>query len=175
VFHFAASTAPLGYLECDGDAVSRTTYADLFAVVGITYGAGDGSTTFNLPDLRGQFIRGWANDGTENDQGRLFGSEQEDATAVNNLSLTDPGHSHSASGGATPAGSITGDSGTGAAPGGAVSVSPNTTGITLGSSDTETRPTTWRFCHASRLDLLNKRKQSYYNGFLHVGRTILLQ
>ena len=45
------STLPEGFLECDGSNVSRTTYADLFAVVGTTYGSGDGSTTFGLPDL----------------------------------------------------------------------------------------------------------------------------
>lgn len=46
------SSVPSGFLECDGSAVSRTTYADLFAVVGTNYGVGDGSTTFNLPDLQ---------------------------------------------------------------------------------------------------------------------------
>lgn len=51
---FGAATAPTGYLGCDAAAVSRTTYAALFAVVGITWGAGDGSTTFNVPDLRGR-------------------------------------------------------------------------------------------------------------------------
>jgi hypothetical protein len=59
VIWFAGSTAPEGYLLCNGSAVSRTTYADLFAVIGTTYGAGDGSTTFNLPQLSdGRFIRG---------------------------------------------------------------------------------------------------------------------
>ena len=52
------ATAPAGYLLCDGSAVSRTTYADLFAVVGTTYGAGDTSTTFNVPDLQGKFPQG---------------------------------------------------------------------------------------------------------------------
>jgi microcystin-dependent protein len=51
---FAGSTAPAGYLLAYGQAVSRTTYATLFALVGTTYGSGDGSTTFNLPDLRGR-------------------------------------------------------------------------------------------------------------------------
>ena len=46
------SSVPSGFLECDGAAVSRTTYADLFAIVGTTYGVGDGSTTFNVPDLQ---------------------------------------------------------------------------------------------------------------------------
>ena len=51
---FAGSAAPSGWLLCDGSAVSRTTYAALFAVIGTTYGAGDGSTTFNLPNLKGR-------------------------------------------------------------------------------------------------------------------------
>jgi microcystin-dependent protein len=72
---FAASTAPSGWLVADGSAVSRATYATLFAVVGTTFGAGDGSTTFNLPDLRGQFLRGW-DSGRGCDPGRVFGSFQ---------------------------------------------------------------------------------------------------
>lgn len=56
---FAASSAPTGWLTCDGSAVSRASYAALFAVIGTTWGVGDGSTTFNLPDLRGQFLRGY--------------------------------------------------------------------------------------------------------------------
>ena len=52
------ATAPNGYLLCDGSAVSRTTYADLFTVIGTTYGTGDNSTTFNVPDLQGKFPQG---------------------------------------------------------------------------------------------------------------------
>lgn len=52
------STVPAGWLECYGQAVSRTTYAELYAAIGTTYGVGDGSTTFNLPDLRGRSIFG---------------------------------------------------------------------------------------------------------------------
>ena len=51
---------PSGYLECDGSAVSRTTYSDLFSIIGTSFGIGDGSTTFNLPDLRGEFVQGGA-------------------------------------------------------------------------------------------------------------------
>lgn len=58
------STPPSGYLLCDGSAVSRTTYATLFAAIGATYGAGDGSTTFNVPDHRGRFVLGVAAAGT---------------------------------------------------------------------------------------------------------------
>jgi phage-related tail fiber protein len=77
VFWFAANAAPTGYLEASGAAVSRTTYAALFTVVGTTFGSGDGSTTFNLPDLRGEFIRGWDN-GRGVDPARVFGSAQAD-------------------------------------------------------------------------------------------------
>ena len=49
---WSSASVPSGFLECDGTAVSRTTYADLFAIVGTTYGAGDGSSTFNVPDLQ---------------------------------------------------------------------------------------------------------------------------
>ncbi len=80
VFHFAASTAPTGFLPANGAAVSRSTYAALFAVTSTTYGSGDGSTTFNLPDLRGEFIRGW-DDARGVDASRAFGSAQSYATA----------------------------------------------------------------------------------------------
>lgn len=63
VLPYAGGTAPTGYLFCTGGAISRTTFAALFAVVGTTYGAGDGSTTFNLPDLRGRFPLGRDNMG----------------------------------------------------------------------------------------------------------------
>ena len=75
---FARNTAPTSWLKADGAAVSRTTYATLFAAIGTTFGAGDGSTTFNLPDLRGEFLRGW-DDGRGVDSGRIFGSAQGDA------------------------------------------------------------------------------------------------
>lgn len=77
VSRFAMNTPPAGWLECDGAAISRTTYADLFAAIGITFGSGDGSTTFNIPDMRGEFSRGWDN-GRGVDPGRVFGSSQAD-------------------------------------------------------------------------------------------------
>lgn len=61
IFPFSMETVPTGFLKCNGAAVSRTTYANLFAVIGDDYGAGDGSTTFNLPDMRGRFLRGMDN------------------------------------------------------------------------------------------------------------------
>lgn len=78
VIWHAGSSAPAGYLKANGAAVSRTTYAALFAAIGTTYGAGDGRSTFNLPDLRGEFVRGW-DDGRGIDNGRTFGSAQGDA------------------------------------------------------------------------------------------------
>lgn len=77
VMPFGQGTVPAGWLECNGAAVSRTTYASLFAAIGTTYGTGDGSTTFNLPDLRGEFVRGWDN-GRGVDSGRARGSSQSD-------------------------------------------------------------------------------------------------
>lgn len=74
---FAMSTPPIGWLECDGSAISRSTYATLFSLIGTTFGAGNGSTTFNIPDLRGEFIRGWDH-GRGVDSGRSFGSAQAD-------------------------------------------------------------------------------------------------
>ena len=59
VFIWATGTVPAGYLECDGSSLDRTTYANLFAVLGVIYGNADG-THFNLPDYRGRFLRGWA-------------------------------------------------------------------------------------------------------------------
>lgn len=87
VVAFAGASAPTGWLVCSGAAVSRTTYAALFAAIGTTHGAGDGSTTFNLPDLRGEFIRG-LDGGRGVDTGRTLGSAQ----SSQNLS-----HSHTAS------------------------------------------------------------------------------
>jgi microcystin-dependent protein len=60
---FAGSVAPTGWLMCFGQAVSRTTYAQLYGVIGTAYGAGDGSTTFNVPDLRGMVTAGKDNMG----------------------------------------------------------------------------------------------------------------
>ena len=78
VLYFAGSAAPAGWLKANGAALSRTAYAALFAAIGTTYGAGDGRSTFNLPDLRGEFIRGW-DDGRGVDTPRPMGSAQVDA------------------------------------------------------------------------------------------------
>jgi phage-related tail fiber protein len=78
IIHVAMNSAPTGYLKANGAAVSRSTYAALFAAIGSTFGVGDGSTTFNLPDLRGEFVRGW-DDARGIDGSRVFGSAQTDA------------------------------------------------------------------------------------------------
>jgi hypothetical protein len=78
VMGFARSTAPSGWLKANGAQISRTTYASLFSAIGTTFGGGDGSTTFNLPDLRGEFLRGW-DDSRGVDSGRIFGSWQDEA------------------------------------------------------------------------------------------------
>ena len=75
VIFYAKNSPPTGYLKANGAVVSRSTYAALFAAIGTTFGAGDGSTTFNVPDLRGQFLRGWVDNGSV-DSGRAFGSGQ---------------------------------------------------------------------------------------------------
>ena len=64
IYAFAGNNIPSGYLPCNGGAISRTTYADLFAVIGTTYGSGNGSTTFNLPNLTDKFIQGSNTAGT---------------------------------------------------------------------------------------------------------------
>lgn len=66
---FAGSQAPAGFLVCNGGEISRTTYSQLFAVIGTTYGSGDGSTTFNLPDLTDRFLQGSTTSGTVKDAG----------------------------------------------------------------------------------------------------------
>jgi len=89
VANFAGQSAPTGWLLCDGSNVNRATYPSLFDVIGETFGAGDGSTTFGLPDLRGEFVRGWDN-GRGVDSGRSFGSFQADEFRAHNHSYTRP-------------------------------------------------------------------------------------
>ena len=95
VFCTAAASVPTGFLECNGAAVSRSTYASLFSAIASIYGSGDGSSTFNLPDLRGEFIRGFDN-GRGIDNGRTHASAQSDQNKghTHSASVTDPGHSH---------------------------------------------------------------------------------
>jgi phage-related tail fiber protein len=97
VFYTARSSAPTGSLKANGAAISRTAYAALFAAIGTTYGAGDGFNTFNLPDLRGEFVRG-ADDGRGIDAGRALGSWQGDQNKAHThtgTTATAGAHSHS--------------------------------------------------------------------------------
>ena len=91
---FAMLEIPEGWLICDGQEISRSVYARLFEAINTIYGEGDGSTTFNLPDIRGLFIRGHDPVG-KIDSKREFASYQEDQ--IQSHSHTDSGHSHSRS------------------------------------------------------------------------------
>ena len=146
VFCMAVATVPSGYLECNGAAVSRTTYSVLFAVIGTAYGSGNGSSTFNLPDLRGEFVRGFDN-GKGTDSGRSiassqssqFGQHNHSVSASSSTSVTDPGHFHNllygegsfggSSGAVTPRGSSTPTT-----PGINNRISTKTTGISVSTS-----------------------------------------
>jgi len=94
---WALATAPSGYLECDGSSLSRTTYAALYAVLGVTYGNVDGNT-FNLPDYRGEFLRVWDN-GAAVDPDRASRTDRGDGTAGDNMGTKQAdqykSHSHS--------------------------------------------------------------------------------
>lgn len=83
----ASGVIPDGFLECNGAAISRALYADLFADIGTSWGAGDGSTTFNIPDMRGEFPRGWDN-GRGVDLGRAIGASQAEEYKSHNHSGT---------------------------------------------------------------------------------------
>jgi microcystin-dependent protein len=121
IAYLGMSTAPTGWLKANGAAVSRTTYADLFAAIGTTFGVGDGSTTFDLPDLRGEFPRGW-DDSRGVDSGRTFGSAQSDDLKSHTHTYTTPDT------GAVDAGS------------GGWYGRTGTTGTTNSTGGTETRP-----------------------------------
>lgn len=122
---FASNGAPTGWLECNGTAVSRTTYAGLFAAIGTVFGAGNGSTTFNLPDMRGEFARGWDN-GRGIDPARAFGSAQADELEAHVHSVQPPASNDDTSSGLTTTGT-----------GGSETITPYDTASTGGS---ETRP-----------------------------------
>lgn len=100
----ARSTAPSGYLLCDGAAVSRTTYADLFAAISTAYGVGNGSTTFNVPDLRGRVpvgVDGTAGRMSSADTLAMTGGTEAAAITTGEL----PPHTHDFGGNRVPAGS----------------------------------------------------------------------
>ena len=93
IFPYAGSSAPTGYLLCDGSAVSRTTYSALYLITGDVYGAGNGSTTFNVPDLRQRFPLGKAASGTGAALGSTGGSINHTHTTPNHTH-TIAGHTH---------------------------------------------------------------------------------
>jgi microcystin-dependent protein len=109
VISSASSVVPSGFLLCNGQEVSRTTYSALFAAIGTAFGAGNGSTTFNVPDLRGRVIAGLDNMGgtpasrlttfSATTVGAAGGADKHTLTtgelAVHNHGVTDPGHGHS--------------------------------------------------------------------------------
>ena len=90
ILPFSGSTLPTGYLFCDGSAVSRTTYAGLFDVIGTTFGSGDGSTTFNLPNLKGKVPVGLDSNDTDFDTLGETGGEKTHTLTVNEM----PSHTH---------------------------------------------------------------------------------
>lgn len=140
---WAATVAPPGWLLCDGSAVSRTTYAVLFAAIGTAWGAGNGTTTFNVPDIRGVGVRG-LDSGRGLDPARVFASFQTDSFKAhthvqNSHTHTDSGHTHvytspsganvAAAGGAVNAGAASATTGVGNANiQGTVAVNQNTGG-----------------------------------------------
>lgn len=92
----SSTSLPDDFLLADGSAVSRTTYSDLFTVIGTTFGAGDGSTTFNIPDLVETFLRGATDDAGRGDTGgESTHALTEAELAVHDHAITDPGHTHS--------------------------------------------------------------------------------
>lgn len=122
---YGGTIAPAGYLLCDGAAVSRTTYAALFTALGVLWGPGDGSTTFNVPDLRGRFLVG-KDSGTFTPVAGIGGSE----------STPLPNHVH-ANGGVTGAPSATTNVTVGAV---AVASAGHTHTLTGNTSDPTTNP-----------------------------------
>ena len=109
---FAGSTAPSGYLLCDGSAVSRSTYSKLFTAIGTTYGSGDGSTTFNLPNLKGKVAVGLNSADTSFDTlGETGGVKEVTLTSAQSGLVghnhTQNSHEHSVLGGSGTAGGAT--------------------------------------------------------------------
>lgn len=96
---YAGISVPGGWLYCDGSAIDRTIYADLFASIGTTYGNGNGTTTFNIPNLRGRNVIGLNSSETDFDVLGETGGEKRHTLTVGEMpahthTITDPGHAH---------------------------------------------------------------------------------
>ena len=92
---FAHSSVPSGWLECNGANVSRSTYATLFAAIGTTWGTGDGSSTFGLPDCRGEWVRGWDNSrGVDSGRGIATTQSDQNKSHSHTANVNDSGHAH---------------------------------------------------------------------------------
>jgi microcystin-dependent protein len=143
LIHFAGSSAPTGFLVANAAAVSRSTYATLFGVIGTTYGAGDGYTTFNLPDGRGVFLRG-LDSGRGLDTGRTLGSYQADKFGSHTHGTTETPHVHAISGQWVGANGVGGANITGGNPPpspNANTTNPASTGLTVNAAGSnETAP-----------------------------------
>jgi len=132
---YGGATAPTGWLLCDGSAVSRATYADLFGAVGTTFGAGDGSTTFNVPDMRGRVPVGYAASGGHPDVSTLGNNDGQAAAnrrPKHRTSLSDPGHAHTLN---MQTVNVWGSGSTLIAAGSGLSTNSATTGITVGTGN----------------------------------------
>jgi microcystin-dependent protein len=139
---FGGPNIPAGYLYCNGAAVSRTTYSGLFSAIGTTWGGGDGTTTFNLPDLQNMFLRGVGGAGLGTLENDTFGSHNHTSN------VNDPGHQHTtvilADSGSTGSGqNVTGVTGNVYRTQGGSLTTINNTGISVSvglSGGSETRP-----------------------------------
>jgi len=139
---WGTASAPTGYLLCNGTAVSRSTYAALFAVYGSTFGAGDGSTTFNLPDFRDRMPIGAGSTyalattgGSASTTLITANLPSHNHTATSTTTITDSGHAHLSNAGVNPSGggTLAGGSSLGI---GSINTSTATTGITASTSTT---------------------------------------
>jgi microcystin-dependent protein len=181
VMFYAGKTAPDGWLYCNGQAVNRATYAKLFALIGTMYGAGDGSTTFNLPDCRGQFIRCTVTGTNNNAVGpaRNVGSWQDQAFYSHNhgggtdaqgshahSAWTDGQNNHTHSGSAGGVGDHQHDSGFGenaASPFGVAS-GPNQWGTNKSDYDNYAFMTSWAGGHAHNVTIYGDGAHSHNLG-----------
>jgi len=134
-FPYGGTTAPSGYLLCNGAAVSRTTYADLFAAIGTAYGVGDGSTTFNVPDVRGRFVLGKAAAGTGSTLGESGGALDHTHTG--------PSHTHAGPSHTHAAGTLAGPSHTHTGPSHSHGIATHTHGVNIASGQPDNATTSY--------------------------------